>query len=98
MSRFQDAYDIQQGACNPSGIARALVKACDEARDEITASGVGRISDDPAVRLIVHQLAYICKVGDCYADAYFAEGWKKDYDFVFKKCEEEKAAKLSEGS
>lgn len=56
MSRFNDAVFIQEGgACNPSGIARALVAACDEAR----ADGVQQ-REDPAVRLIVHQLAFLC--------------------------------------
>jgi hypothetical protein len=43
------------GACNPAGIARALVRACDEV---IAEHGFQR--DDAAVVLIVHQLAYLC--------------------------------------
>ena len=54
MSRFQDALFIQDGACNPSGMAHALVKACKECLDE----GVSQ-REDPAVKLIVHQIAYI---------------------------------------
>jgi hypothetical protein len=56
--RHKDAVAIQNGACNPAGIARSLVKACDEARAE----GVPLVGDDAAVRLIVHQLASICGV------------------------------------
>ena len=52
--RFRNAYMIQQGACNPAGIARSLVEAC----DECLAEGVSQRAD-PAVRLITHQLAYL---------------------------------------
>ncbi len=55
--RNADAVAIQQGACNPSGIARALVKAIDEARAENV-----DVRSDPACRLITHQLAYIMGV------------------------------------
>ena len=54
LQRFSDAYMIQQGACNPAGVARSLVAAC----DECIAEGVSQ-RDDPAVRMIVHQLAYL---------------------------------------
>lgn len=56
-NRFWDAYGIQQGACNPSGIARSLVTAIDEARAEN--SDTASLCADPAVRMIVHQLAHI---------------------------------------
>lgn len=59
MSRHDDALLIQQGACNPAGIARTLVAAC----DECLAEGVQQ-REDPAVRLIVHQLAYLCNVAE----------------------------------
>ena len=60
MSRHDDALFIQQGASNPAGIARSLVKAIDECHAENmdTAS----IRNDPAVRLITHQLAYLMGV------------------------------------
>ena len=57
--RFNDALMIQQGACNPSGIARTLVAACKECLDEN-----GDQRNDPAIRLIVHQLAYLCNVAE----------------------------------
>ena len=57
-NRFQNAHEIQEhGACNPSGIARALVEAIDEARGE----GVPA-AKDPAVRLICHQLAFLLNI------------------------------------
>jgi len=57
--RFNEALFIQMGACNPSGIAHAIVAACQEARDEGCTP-----SEDAAVRLMVHQLAFICKVAE----------------------------------
>jgi hypothetical protein len=55
--RFANALLIvDPGACNPSGIAYAIVDACREAREE----GVST-KDDPAVRLMVTQLAWVCR-------------------------------------
>jgi len=59
MNRFDDAVAIQCGACNISGIARSLVKAADAARQD----GV-LAEDDPAVRLIIHQLAFLVRVAE----------------------------------
>ena len=57
-NRFSDALGIWSGgACNISGIARSLVKAADAAR----ADGV-QPCEDLAVRAIVAQLAWLCKV------------------------------------
>jgi hypothetical protein len=53
--RHSDAIFIQRGASNPSGVARSLVAAIDEARAENKDP-----AQDPAVRLIVHQLAHLC--------------------------------------
>lgn len=57
--RHTDALLIQEGACNPSGVALAIVDACKEVRNE-----GGTPTADPAVRLMVHQLAYICGVAE----------------------------------
>jgi hypothetical protein len=55
-NRFRRAVDIADpGACNPSGIALAIYEACQDARSE----GVGT-ARDPAIRLMVTQLAYVC--------------------------------------
>lgn len=60
MNRFNDALAIQQGASNPSGVARSLVRAIDQARDEgLDTEG---IKADPACRLICHQLAFLLGV------------------------------------
>lgn len=56
-NRFDNALLIQQGACNPAGIARSLVEACDECLRENVSQ-----REDAAVRLIVHQLAHLMNV------------------------------------
>ena len=45
---------VEGGACNPAGITRILSHAC----RQIVAEG-GTQRTDPAVRLIVHQLAFL---------------------------------------
>jgi hypothetical protein len=54
-SRFKNALMIAEGASNPAGVSRSLNEACLECHD----MGVSAATD-PAVRLIVHQLAHIC--------------------------------------
>lgn len=61
-NRNSDAVSIQNGACNPSGICHSILNACDELREK--KYGTKDITEDPAVRLMVHQLAFICKVGE----------------------------------
>ena len=60
--RHSDALFIQEGACNPSGIALAIVAACKEMRAEPDHKGTDEITSDSAVRLMVHQLGFICGV------------------------------------
>ncbi len=56
--RHRAALDIvDPGACNPSGVALALHNACWQA----IAEGVSQ-RDDPAIRLIGLQLAYLLRV------------------------------------
>lgn len=62
--RHTDAIAIQCGACNPSAIANSIVAACAEIRAEPGYSGTAAITDDAAVRLMVHQLAFICHVSE----------------------------------
>jgi hypothetical protein len=64
--RHVDAIAIQLGACNPSGIALSIVDACREIRSEPNHTGTKQITSDPAVRLMVHQLAFICHAEDAY--------------------------------
>ena len=56
-NRFWNAYMIQQGASNPSGIARDLVEAIDEVRAENP--DTANVCEDVAVRLIAHHLAFL---------------------------------------
>jgi hypothetical protein len=59
--RFKDALEIQQGASNMIAISRTLVRAIEQWRDE---RPLGTIEADPAVRLIVHQMAHLCAVDE----------------------------------
>ena len=64
-SRFREALQIvDPGASNPSGIAHAIVAACAEVRSEGAST-----ARDPAVRLMVTQLAWICRA-DSNIDDY----------------------------
>jgi len=62
MNRFDNALAIQGGACNPSAIALSIVDACREFRGN--PENAGEITHDPAIRLMVHQLAYLCKIAE----------------------------------
>ena len=76
--RFADALLIvNPGACNPSGIAYAIIDACKEAREE----GVGT-KDDAAVRLMVTQLAWVCR----------ADSDTEDYSEMLAECRRRAAA------
>jgi len=57
--RHSDALAIQMGAVNLSGMAHSLIEACREVREE-----GGDTRADPAVRLIVHQMAFIARVAE----------------------------------
>ena len=69
-NRFSDALFIQEGACNPSGITHALLSAIQELHAEN--ADTPTICNDPAVRLIAHQLAWILNLRefDRDLDAY----------------------------
>ena len=79
MNRNRDAIAVQQGACNPSGVARALVRAIDEAREENPDTDAVRA--DPACRLICHQLAFLMGVGRI-------DNGMDDYGALIRACEE----------
>jgi hypothetical protein len=65
-NRFREALQIvDPGASNPSGIAHAIVAACAEVRRE-----GGSTATDPAVRLMVMQLAWVCKADSCHINDY----------------------------
>lgn len=66
--RHSNAIAIQLGACNPSAIAHSIVEACQEIRYEPGYTGTAQITSDPAIRLMVHQLAHICRANDGQID------------------------------
>jgi len=67
-TRFRDALAIvNPGACNPSGIAHSIVDACREIREHEPAASTAR---DPAIRLMVYQLASVCGVADYAIERY----------------------------
>jgi hypothetical protein len=58
-SRFRDALVIiNPGACNPSGVALSIADACREMREHKNVD-TKRICQDPAIRLMVFQLAHL---------------------------------------
>jgi hypothetical protein len=62
--RYQDAYYIQQGACNPSGILHAMLEACTEIRADPAHKGTQDLCDDPALRMMAHQLAHLFNLAE----------------------------------
>jgi len=69
--RFKEALAIvNPGACNPSGIAHAIIDACREIREH---EPNGKTDDDAAIRLMVYQLATVCKVADYALERYMAD-------------------------
>ena len=67
-TRFRDALAIvDPGACNPSGIALSIAEAYGEIREHETA-GTKEMCQDPAIRLMVYQLASICGVAEYALD------------------------------
>src|ERR1700720_938690 len=56
-SRFRDALVIiNPGACNPGGVALSIADACREIRDHEKVD-TKSVCQDPAIRLMVYQLA-----------------------------------------
>jgi hypothetical protein len=67
------------GACNPSGVAHSIVEACAEAMEEPGHTGTAALCTDPAIRLMVYQLAALMgmepmafNVGEAVADCHHA--------------------------
>jgi len=70
-SRFRDALVIvNPGARNPSGIAHSIIEASREIREH---EPIGSTADDPAIRLMVYQLASVCGVADYAIERYIAD-------------------------
>jgi hypothetical protein len=67
-SRFRDALVIvSPGACNPSGVALSIVDACGEMREHEHAD-TRLVCRDPAIRLMVYQLAHLFGVAGAQYD------------------------------
>lgn len=74
-SRHEDALFIQEGACNPVAIAGTIHQHMLKMhRDKC---GHDAIRTDPAIRLMIHQLAYLCHIPAMehspYCDMYMAD-------------------------
>ena len=80
--RHADALAIAAGACNPSGIASSIIDACQEIRRQpyYKSRGTIAITSDPAVRLMVYQLAFVCGA-DSRMDPVGV------YDDLLKECQ-----------
>lgn len=76
-NRFKQAVLIQKGACNIRAIARVLVKAADAAAE----GGEGTQEKDAAVRLIIHQLAFLACASELDTENIV---WYR----LIKECEE----------
>lgn len=59
-TRFEDALFIQEGACNPIAIAGTIHKHMLEMRQ--SGADHDTIKHDSAIRLMLHQLAFLCQV------------------------------------
>jgi hypothetical protein len=75
--RFADALAIQAGACNLLAVAGALKDACKEVYEEKMSTVA--VQKDPAVRLIIHQMAFLAGVSSL-------DGSDKDYHEATEAC------------
>jgi hypothetical protein len=67
-SRFRDALVIiNPGASNPSGVALSITNACREIREHENVD-TKQMCQDPAIRLMVYQLAHLFGVAGAQYD------------------------------
>jgi hypothetical protein len=78
--RHRNALAINNGACNPVAITHSLIRAFEELRAEN--AGTDQMREDPAVRLMVHQLSWLTRSGA----VTFEFG---DYSAAVAACEKE---------
>lgn len=62
--RARAARNAQAGACNPIPLCRALHEGVAELREANEATDTADILNDPALRLLVHQLAHLFRAND----------------------------------
>ena len=60
--RHKDAVAIADGACNPLAIANSICRALNEIRENPEGWSTHEMTDDPAVKLMASQLAYLTQV------------------------------------
>ena len=63
--RNRDALAISDGACNPVAIVNSMVAAIAEMRAQPNFSGWDELRDDPALKLMTHQLAFLQGIPTC---------------------------------
>ena len=80
MSRHSDALAISAGACNPLAIANSIARGLNEIKDQCGGYSTNDMTSDPAIRLMVSQLAYITGIWGGVSS--FAKGDD------FRHCEE----------
>jgi len=59
-NRARDAIAVSDGACNPTAIVNAMARAIEEIKASPNYAGTRSITDDPALALMAHQLAFLC--------------------------------------
>jgi hypothetical protein len=92
-NRFEQALLIQAGASNGRGVARALVKAYDEAATE-TGSTFDS-NHDPAVQMILHQLCHLGGIPTCEASRRNGGfDWRAAYRECMERCQSYKTLVL----
>lgn len=84
--RHKDALAIQEGAVNPIAIINSMKAACEEIRKEEAFHGTASMTEDPALRLMVHQLAFICGIINGIED--FANRHMMNYGDCAEACRE----------
>ena len=65
-----------------SGIAHSIIEACQELRAEPGYTGTAQITSDLAVKLMVHELAFICRLHEI---EYSADAWGEAMDAACAK-------------
>lgn len=87
-NRFEEALFIQGGACNGRAIAKALVKAYEEAHLE--RQGTDKTNADPAVQLIVHQLCHLAQINTDDGERHRSNPaifcWDRAYQECIDRC------------
>lgn len=81
--RFEDAWCAQQGASNPVALVRVLYGAMLQSLGETKSTQA--VCDDPAVRMIAHQIAHLCGIGEIEFDQDL-------YSKLYAECEQKKDA------